>query len=314
MLSISSGTSASEVERFSISGGSIAGVYLHIAEEICGLVNQTSGDHARCASRPGFGSIFNLKALENDLIEFGLAQSDQQWNAWYGLEEWANKPATEIRAVATLHIEAVHLIGRRSSNITSVRDLKGRKVSVGNRASGQRKNALEVLDLYNLDLKKDLQAYGLLQGKALSKLSQGELDAFFYTVGYPAYSILRLAESVELEYINVYDEIILDYIGENSPYHKIQIPAHTYTHQSQPILTFGTYATLLASTHVPDKTVYELLSALYDGFEEFTASHPSLAKLRLADLSSNLTIPLHDGALEFYRDKALLEPSITSQN
>ncbi|CAN0597670.1 unnamed protein product, partial [Laminaria digitata] len=115
-----------------IGGGSVTGVYYQVALQTCQVMNKHSGGKYNCVGRPALGSVFNINAVNRGLLDFGVAQSDRNWQATNGTADWDGKPVGKLRSVFSMHPEAVLLVTRMDAGINSVEDLKGKTVNIGN--------------------------------------------------------------------------------------------------------------------------------------------------------------------------------------
>ena len=102
------------------------------------------------------------------------------------MAEWEGNPQKDLRAVFSIHPESVTLLATVDSGIMDIKDLKGKRVNIGNPGSGQRQNSIDALEANGLDWEKDIQAEQVKAAEAPGLLQDGRLDAFFYTVGHPS--------------------------------------------------------------------------------------------------------------------------------
>ena len=93
-----------------IGGGPADSVYTLAARQICTLVDERAGHKYGCIPRAVPGSVFNIRAIEIGLMEFGLAQSDRTREAVVGLDAWEGKPVASLRSAFSLHPETVLLV------------------------------------------------------------------------------------------------------------------------------------------------------------------------------------------------------------
>ncbi|MCK5348325.1 MAG: TAXI family TRAP transporter solute-binding subunit, partial [Desulfobacula sp.] len=135
-----------------IGTGGITGVYYPTGGAIAKIVNRKKDEYGiRCTVESTGGSVFNINAIMAGDLEFGVAQSDRQYQATKGIADWKDKgPQTDLRAVFSIHAETVDLIAAVDANINSLADLKGKRVNVGNIGSGYRQNAIDALEANGL--------------------------------------------------------------------------------------------------------------------------------------------------------------------
>ncbi len=174
-----------------IGTGGITGVYYPTGGAIARIVNKKREVYGlRCTVESTGGSVFNVNAVMSGDLEFGVVQSDRQYQAFNGLAEWKEKgPQKDLRAVFTIHPESITLVAADDAGIKSIKDLRGKRVNIGNPGSGQRQNSIDGLDNAGINYEKDLQAEGVKAAEAPGLLQDGRIDAFFYTVGHPSGAI-----------------------------------------------------------------------------------------------------------------------------
>ena len=100
-----------------IGGGSVTGVYFQVALQTCALINKYASEAYNCVGRPALGSVFNVNAVNRGLLDFGVVQSDRNWQALTGNADWEGKPVEKLRSVFSMHPEAVLLVTRKDTGI-----------------------------------------------------------------------------------------------------------------------------------------------------------------------------------------------------
>ena len=93
-----------------IGGDTADGVYTQAARQICALVNEFAGDKYGCIARPAPGPVFNIRAVEIDLMDFALAQSDRAHEAVNGLGAWEGEPVAGLRSVFGMNTVAATVV------------------------------------------------------------------------------------------------------------------------------------------------------------------------------------------------------------
>lgn len=285
-----------------IGGGSVTGVYYQVALQTCALINKHAGDKYNCVGRPALGSVFNINAVNRGLLDFGVAQSDRNWQATNGAADWEGKPVGALRSVFSAHPEAVLLVTTKASGIDSVEDLKGRQVNIGNPGSGQRGNAMDVLRVHGLDPDKDIRAQGLQQAEASRALVDEKIDAFVYTVGLPAAAIEEPANSVDLKMVDLNSDAIKEFISDK-PYYVLASYPEGIVKGSNAFETYAVKATVVTSEKVSEDLVYDYVKTIFENLEELKATHAAFRVLEPEDMLSGLSAPLHPGALKYYKEQ-----------
>ncbi len=285
-----------------IGGGSVTGVYYQVALQTCALMNKHAKDSYNCVGRPALGSVFNINAVNRGLLDFGVAQSDRNYQATNGEADWDGRAVDKLRSVFSMHPEAVLLVTRAETGINNLMDLKGKRVNIGNPGSGQRGNAEDVLRLHGISKDSDIDAEGLQQGEASRALIDKKVDAFFYTVGSPSAAIEEPANSTQIKIININTPEIQNFISDKPYYVMAKYPAGVY----KDVGAFETYAvkaTVVTSADASEQMVYDFVKTVFENLEELKGSHAAFRILEPAEMLKGLTAPLHPGAAKYYKER-----------
>lgn len=292
-----------------IGTGGITGVYYPTGGAIARIVNKKRKVYGiRCTVESTGGSVFNVNAVMSGDLEFGVVQSDRQFQAMKGLAEWKDKgPQKDLRAVFTIHPESITLVAADDAGIKSINDLRGKRVNIGNPGSGQRQNSIDGLDNAGINYEKDLKAEGVKAAEAPGLLQDGRIDAFFYTVGHPSGAIKEATagrRKVHFVPITGVDKLLKKY-----PYYaKAHIPIKLYpgATNTKDVSTFGVKATFVTSAKVPDRVVYAVTKEVFDNFEAFKKLHPAYQVLTKKNMLEGMSAPIHPGAMKYYKEAGLM--------
>ncbi|MGO1749339.1 MAG: TAXI family TRAP transporter solute-binding subunit [Marinobacter sp.] len=306
----STAVSAQEQRFVTIGTGGVTGVYYPAGGAICRLVNMDRKEHGiRCSVESTGGSVYNLNAIRQNELDLAVAQSDWQYHAYNGTSQFKDDgPNKNLRAVFSLHPEPFTVVASKGSGIKNFEDLAGKRVSVGNPGSGQRATAEVLMDEMGWTMDKFALAAELKAAEQSQALCDGNIDAFFYTVGHPSGAIKEATTSCDSVLVNVDNESAKKLIDDNPYYRKAVIPGGMYRGSDNDVTTFGVAATFVSSTDVPDKVVYEVVKAVFENFDSFKRLHPAFANLKKEEMVSDaLSAPLHPGAAKYYKEAGLID-------
>jgi len=297
-------------QRFiTIGTGGVTGVYYAAGGAICRLVNKDRKAHGiRCSVESTGGSVFNINTIKAGELDMGVAQSDVHYNAAKGLAQFKEGPFAELRSVFALHPEPVTVVARKEANIRSFADFKGKKFNVGNPGSGTRASLDELLGAMGWKIGDFALASELKADEHGPALCDGKIDGFFYLVGHPSANIQDPTTSCGAKLVPVTGPAVEKLVKERPYYAKATIPASLYPGNPQATETYGVLATFVSSSKVPADTIYAVVKAVFDNFEEFKKLHPALVVLNPQNMvKDGLSSPLHDGAAKYYREKGWLK-------
>ena len=289
-----------------IGTGGVTGVYYAAGGAICRLVNKDRAKHGiRCSVESTGGSVFNINTIKAGELDMGFAQSDVHYNATKGLNQFKDAGAFgDLRAVFSVHPEPFTVMARKELNAKDFNDLKGKRVNVGNPGSGTRASMEELLAAKGWTMKDFSLASELKADEHGPALCDGKIDAFFYGVGHPSANIQDPATTCGAKLVSITGPEV-DKLVKDKPYYAYaDIPAKLYPNNPDGAKTYGVLATVVASAKTPPDTVYQVVRAVFENFDEFKRLHPALAHPTPENMvKDGLSAPLHDGAAKYYKEK-----------
>jgi hypothetical protein len=304
-----SGCRNEDIEFATIGTGSMTGLYYPTGGAIARMINRQVDRYGiKATFEATAGSVYNINAVLAGDLEFGIAQSDRQFQAWRGLAEWSDRgPQTDLRAVFSIHPETITLVASVNSGIRTVADLRGKRVNLGNIGSGHLQNARDVLAAAGLS-EDDLTAERVRALEAPGLLQDGRIDAFFYTVGHPNSSIEEATfGQVKVRLVPIDGAVAERLVGRWPYYSESHIPQQYYRRAAngRDVVSVGVKTTVVTSTRVDTDVVYAITREVFENFEEFRQLHPAYSDLTREDMLRGLPAPLHPGARKYYREAGL---------
>ncbi len=295
---------------FRIGTGGTAGTYYPVGGLIANVISGTNGGVPGLVATAvaSNGSVANINAINGGSSESGFSQSDVAYWAYTGTGLFEGKGKVEnLRAIATLYPETIHLVARKDANIKSVADLKGKRVSLDEPGSGTLVDARIVLGAFGLT-EKDVKAEYLKPGPAGDRLRDGALDAFFFVGGYPTGAISELATSSGISLVPISGPEVDKLLGQYQFFAKDTVPTGTYKDVGE-TQTISVNAQWITSAKQPEELVYNIVKALWtdNARAALDAGHAKGKLIKLDTATSGLGIPLHPGAEKFYREKGVLK-------
>lgn len=305
------GTGALAQDTFiSIGTGAVTGVYYPAGGAICRLVNRDRAEHGiRCGVESTGGSVFNVNAIRSGELEFGVAQSDIQYHAFNGSQQFEEGGAFEgLRAVFALHPEPFTVVARADAGITTFEDLRGKRVNIGNPGSGQRATMDVVLEAMGWTLDDFGQTSELPPAEQSLAMCDNNVDAIVYTVGHPSGAIQEATTACDTVLVSVDNDAIRALVEEREYYRLATIPGGMYRGTTEDITTFGVGATFVTSEDVSEEVVFQVTRAIFENLDQFRALHPALANLDETEMATDgLSAPLHPGAERFFTEAGMID-------
>ena len=292
-----------------IGTGGVTGVYYPTGGAICRLVNKTRKEHGiRCSVESTGGSVYNVNTIKAGELDMGVAQSDVQYQAYYGTDQFKELGADkDLRAVFSIHPEPYTVVARADAGVKNFQDLKGKRVNIGNPGSGQRSTTEVLLGAMGWKVEDFKLASELKAAEQSAALCDNKVDAIVYVVGHPNGSIQEATSSCDSVMVNVAGPAVAKLVADNPYFRTATIPGGMYRGTAEDTKTFGVGATFVSSAKVPADVIYNVVKAVFENFEEFQKLHPAFANLKKEEMvKDGLSAPLHDGAAKYFKEAGLL--------
>ena len=218
-----------------IGTGGVTGVYYAAGGAICRLVNKDRAKHGiRCSVESTGGSVFNVNTIKAGELDLGFTQSDVQYNAVKGLNQFKDGGAvSDLRAVFAVHPEPFTVAARKEANIAKFEDFKGKRFNVGNPGSGTRASMEELLGAMGWKLNDFSLASELKADEHGPALCDGKIDGFFYGVGHPSANIQDPTTSCGAKLVSLTGPAVDKLVADKPYYAKVTIPAGLYPNNPQ---------------------------------------------------------------------------------
>jgi uncharacterized protein len=309
-----------EITYFRIVTGGTVGTYFPIGGLIANALSNPPGsrpcDEGGSCGVPGLvamsvasnGSVANVSAIGSGAAQSGFVQSDIAYWAYSGTGIYDGRAKVDsLRAIANLFPESVHLVVRKGSGIKSVRDLRGKRVSLDEPGSGTLVDARLVLAAYGIG-EQELKAQYLPAQHVADSFRDGGLDAFFSVSGWPQSSIIDLATTVGIDLVPIDGPEAASLLKHYSFFSADEIPDEAYKGVSG-VRTIGVHALWLTSTRQPAPLVYQLTATLWNASTRklLDSGHVKGQVIRLQSALTGVGIPLHEGAEKFYKEQGMIK-------
>lgn len=301
-------SSCSDKTTLSFGTGNIGGNYYSYGNAYSQLLN-ADDENIMVNVRTTAGSAANLRLIQQGFLDIAVAQSDTLLEAYSGRGDFSELPCIGVRAVAGLYTEECQIIVSADSDIHTVSDLYGKRVSVGENESGVTKNAEQILQASGLTFDM-IRAEHLSFSDSADALEKGNIDAFFCTAGAPTTAVSELSKGHEIRLISI-DENTVQKIIETFPgYTRCVIPSSVYQGQNEDVVTVGVKAVLVAGSKVDTDTAYQLVNTLFEHRSELRYA-TCADELNIDFAVEGIAVPFHEGAAKWYESKGKSVDSIS---
>ncbi len=308
---------AQEMKFFRIGTGGAGGTYFPIGGLIANAISSPPGaracDKGGTCGVPGLiaiavstnASVANVNAIHAGQLDAGLAGAQSVTQGYEGTGKFAGNKKDNIRIIANLYPEDMHLVLPKGVKLDSLKDLNGKSVGVAAAGSGTQVSVRMILKFYGIEAKE--QELGLSQ--STQRLADGQLDAFFYAGGTPFASLIQLGSTKGFE-LYKFSEVERKEINKIIPYYvESNIPGGTYENITTDTPTVAVNGQLITSKDQPDDLIYAITKALWSKKTRglLDKGHAKGKAIRLETALKGVLIPIHPGAERFYREVGMIK-------
>lgn len=261
----------------------------------------------KCNTQTSTGSFQNCQDVSTGEVDVAVATSDVVLNAYNGTGKFADIGKLDnLRVIGAVYTSVLSGVALKSSGLTYIHELLGKRVAVGPAASATENATLAAFDAMGIDSSNtSLENLGL--GDGADSVGDGILDAAFGFAGLPIGGQLNLAATKEIQVLDMTQEEIDKVLAGNAAYIQTKIPAGTYTGQDNDANTFGVKCLIIVTADMDADLVYDLCKAMNEHTEELAAGNALLKDMTDPSfLCTQMPIPLHDGAQKYYSEQGLI--------
>jgi TRAP transporter TAXI family solute receptor len=304
LLLSSNSAKAQSAEFINILTGGTAGVYYPLGSALTKIY----GDNIKGSKvqvQVTKASVENLNLLQEGKGEIAFVLGDSAKDAWAGNEDAGFKNKLDkLRIIGAIYPNYVQIVASKGSNIKTLADLKGKRISVGAAKSGTELNARAVLAAAGMSYKDLGKVEYLPFAESVELIKNRQLDATLQSAGLGVASLKDLANSVEINVVAVPADVVKKM---GAPFIPGTIPAETYKGQTTAVSTTAIVNYLVTRKDVSDATAYQMTKLFYENLPALVAAHSAAKDINVKDAASNPPLPLHPGAAKYYKEKGLIK-------
>ncbi|MET7805056.1 TAXI family TRAP transporter solute-binding subunit [Micromonospora chersina] len=287
--------------RIFLATGNTTGVYYQLGGGYADLISRhLPGYEAR--AEPTGASVENITRLAGGDMEIAFSLADTAADAVSGRGAFDGRPQP-VRALARVYSNYTHVIVRAGGKIDTFADLRGKRISTGSPRSGTDIIAGRLLTAGGIDPDKDIQRLNLSLPETVQRMRAGTLDGMFFSGGLPTPGIKDLLSSAPgafrlLPLTELAEPLAARY---GSVYTTAVLPKEVYgTPAPTPTITVANV--ILVAADMPDQLAYDLTRVLFTWQGELIKVHPEAANFTRESAAASQPIPLHPGAVRYYRN------------
>jgi uncharacterized protein len=300
------GTAGAQQKTLAIATGGTGGVYYPLGGGLANILSKALPGVQATAEVTG-GSVDNLKLIGSGQAELAFTMVDATLDAYKGQDKFKGSKV-DVRALAVLYPNRMHVVTVEGRGIEKIADLKGKRVSTGSPGSATEVMAFRVIEAAGLDKDKDMRRERLGVAESVNAVKDGKVDAFFWVGGLPTAAVTDLGATPGMK-IKLIDHA--DVVGKmNEKYGNLYaadvIKAGTYPGQDKDNQITTVWNIMVANANMPDQMAYDVVKTMFDKKADWVAVHREANELKLENQSTaKSAVPFHPGAIKYLAEQGV---------
>ena len=287
-------------QELSIATGGTGGVYFPYGGGLAEVISNHV-DGASASAEVTGASVENVALIARGDSDIAIALADTVYGAFTGTGAFEGRQVGELRALASIYPNAVQIVTLAGSGISSLDDLRGKRVSVGAPGSGTEVSAQTLLAANGITY-DDFEEQRLNFNETADALRDGDIDAGFWSVGPPTSSILNLATTREISMIGMTEAEVAAAIAAEPTFAPYTLRAGLYEGMAEGVTTISTPNVLIVHADMGEDLAYNITKAMYENVADLIAIHPAANDTTLEFSVAATPIPFHPGALRYLEE------------
>lgn len=292
--------SAQAQEQISVATGGTGGVYFPMGGGLAEIINNHVEGYSATAEVTG-ASVENMGLIATGDADLALGLADTVAQAYTGTGRFEGQQLEMVRGLASVYANMIQIVTLEGSGITSLDDMRGKRISIGAPGSGTEVNTAAILEANGISY-DDIDEQRLNFNETADALANGDIDAGFWSVGAPNSSILNLATTNNIVMIQLSEEELAAAQSADPTFARTTLAGGTYTGVDADLTVLGIPNVLVVSSEMPEDLAYNITRAMFENIAELRAVHPAANETTVEFTLSATPVPLHPGALRYYEE------------
>jgi len=287
-------------QQLSIATGGTGGVYYPIGGGFAEMINKHIKGVKATAEVTG-ASVENMGLIMRGDADLAVALADTVYQAYSGAGDFKGRHIKNVRVLASIYPNVVQLVTLAKSDIKSIADLKGKRVSVGAPGSGTELNVRALLDANGIHY-SNFTPLRFNFNETADAIRDGDIDAGFWSVGSPTSSILNLGATHDIRLINFSDEEVANALKKDPVFAPYKLAAGMYEGMNEAVQVISIPNLLVVNSDMDEELAYKLTKLLFEKTDELIAVHPAAHDTTVKYTMDSSPVPLHLGALRYFEE------------
>ena len=297
---------AAHAQNLSIATGGTGGVYYPLGGGMAAVLSKYVPGMQATAEVTG-GSVANLQLIGTGKPYLGMTMADATLDAYKGEDKFKGKPV-QVRTLLVMYPNRMHVVTVEGTGVSTMKDLKGKRVSTGSGGSATEVMAFRVIEAAGLDKDRDMKRERLGVAESVNAIKDRKIDAFFWVGGLPTAAVTDLANTpgVKIKMIDHGDLVAAMNKKYGNLYIVDTIAKDVYRGMEKDNKIATVNNLLVAHQSMDDKTAYNIVKAVFDHKDELVRTHKEAENIKLEVQKKEASpVPWHPGAVKYFAEKGI---------
>lgn len=288
----------------------VTGTYYPIGGAIANVITANVPNTTATAESTG-GSVANIRMVSNNEILLGMAGATSAYQIFNGIPPYDNEPAKNIRAICALFPETYQIVVRQDSGLTTIDQLKGKKIGVGSAGSGTEAIGKQILEAHGITY-DDIKPEYLSFADSVTGIKDKNIDAGVVFAGVPTAAVIELCSTEDVNILGLSPNLMNDkekfdkFMKDNPFFTIVKITADAYSTLKNDVVTLATPCILITQDDANEDIIYEITKAIFENLQDIHKAHALAKTINLDTALEGTPILLHPGAEKYFKEKGIL--------
>jgi len=295
---------AQQIRGLSIATGGTGGVFYIIGGGIASVLTKNL-PNTKVTAEATAAAVDNAKLIETRKADMALMPGDILYDAFIGMGKFKTK--IPLRTLLAPYGNFTHFVVQEGSGINSVRDLRGKRVSLGAPGSGTEVKGVRILEAVGIDPAKDIKRERLSVAESAGAMKDRKVDAFNWSGGLPTAAVMDLAATpgIRIKLLDL-DEVVPKLKEKFGPvYFSGRIPKGTYSGVDYDVRTLAVAVLFCCHEKMEEDLAYQITKLIIEKKSELVLVHKEAEHISLESAVVGSPIPYHPGAIRYYKEKGV---------
>jgi TRAP transporter TAXI family solute receptor len=294
-------------KSIAIATASPGGTYYVYGQALADILGKKLGIEVTAQATQG--TTRNIILIETGHAALGLITMGIGWEAWNGAGEWTKgQRFRAMRAILPMYDSPFQIAVAKRSNVKSLEQLAGKRIGAGPRGGTSGTYFPQIFEMLKVP---GVFSYGSIE-ETMSQIAAGQLDGVVLATGVPVPALLKLDQAQGMEYVPFTADQIKILRQQMPELSDSTIASGAYPSLTADYHTIGLFNFVVANKDLPDDLVYQIVKAAFSEHAQLVQAHSAAKETIPANINRDTFLPIHPGALRYYREIGIDVPALAT--